>query len=145
MKQAIASYSLRGKWSIADEDLIELPIACAYVTGNDTKKLLARIDRTQEGANALVKRLDDLVEDVDRQFKEELDEIFLRLLADIGRYRLHLKYFRFAHRVLNRISVITEPDEIQLARAGGRLYELLSEEENKLLESSAPQVIHPAF
>jgi|TARA_B110000483_G_scaffold144175_1_gene172123 hypothetical protein len=142
MKQAIASYLLRGKWSIADEDLIELPIACAYVTGNDTKKLLARIDRTQEGANALIKRLDDLVEDVDKQFKEELDEIFLRLLADIGRYRLHLKYFRFAHRVLNRISVITEPDEIQLARAGGRLYELLSEEENKLLESSAPQVIH---
>lgn len=142
MKQAIASYLLRGKWSIADEDLIELPIACAYVTGNDTKKLLARIDQTQEGANALIKRLDDLVEDVDRQFKEELDEIFLRLLADIGRYRLHLKYFRFAHRVLNRISVITEPDEIRLARAGGRLYELLSEEENKLLESSAPEVIH---
>ena len=36
MKQAIESYLLRGKWSIADEDLIELPIACAYFTVNDT-------------------------------------------------------------------------------------------------------------
>ena len=141
-KQAIVSYLLRGEWSIADEDLIKLPIACAYVTSNDTKKLLTRIDRTQEGAIALIKRLDGLVEDVDRQFKEELDEIFPRLLADLGRYRLHLKYFRFAHRVLNRISVIIEPDEMQLARVGGRLYELLSEEENKLLESSGPEVIH---
>ncbi|MDG1443572.1 MAG: hypothetical protein P8R02_12930 [Pseudomonadales bacterium] len=142
LKQAIAAYLLRGKWSIADEDLIELPVACAYIAGNDKKKLLSRVDQTREGAAALIKRLDDLVENVDRQFKDELDEVFLKLLADLGRYRLHLKYFRFAHRVLNRISVITEPQEIQLARAGGRLYELLAEDENQLLESSGPEVIH---
>lgn len=65
-KQAIVSYLLRGEWSIADEDLIKLPIACAYVTSNDTKELLTRIDRTQEGAIALIKRLGGLVEDVDR-------------------------------------------------------------------------------
>ena len=131
MKQAIASYLLRGEWFIADEDLIELPIACAYTGGNDTKMLLTRIDRKKEGAIALTKRLDDL-----------LDEIFVRLPADLDRYRLHQKYFRFAHRGLTRISVITEPDEIQLARAGGRLYELLSEEENRLLESSEHKVIN---
>lgn len=142
MKEAIAAYLLRGKWSIADEDLIELPVACAYVAGNDAKKILNRIDRTREGAVALIKRLDDLVEDVNKQFKEELDEKFLRLLADLGRYRLHLKYFRFAHRILNRVSVITEPEEIQLARAGGRLYELLAEDENDQLDTSEPEVIH---
>ncbi len=142
LKEAITAYVLKGNWSTADQDVMDLNVACAYVAGNDSKKILARIDQSKEGAPELIKRLDNLVSEVNKEFKEEVDEKFLRLLTDICRYRLHVKYFRFAHRILNRLKVISEPQEIQLAKAGGNLYELLGFEEHKEQELSDPKIIH---
>jgi hypothetical protein len=140
-REAIACYQLRGDWSLKDQQIMDVRLACAYVAGNDTKKILAKLDATQEGTATLLKRLDAVAEALPRLIKDEGEEYFLRILSDLCRYRLHLKYFRFAHRALNRIQVITEPEAIQLAKAGGKLYELLRRSELKDQEDNEPQIV----
>jgi hypothetical protein len=63
-------------------------------------------------------------------------------MSDLCRYRLYLKYFRFTHRILNRINLMSAADEIQLARSGGKLYELLNHEELQEIEVKRPRIIH---
>lgn len=140
-REAVACYLLRGNWSASDQLLLDIRLACAYIAGNDSKKAIGRLEQSREGAAGLVKRLDDLTEQISKVIKEEGDEYFLRILADLFRYRLHLKYFRFAHRALNRINVITEVQEIQLARAGGHLYELIDEGELKEVSTVESEIV----
>ena len=142
LKEAIAGLALREKWSTKDQDILELPIACAYIAGKDRKKILTRIDQSKESAVAFIHRLDALVEEVSRQFKKEIEEKFLRMLTDFSRYRMHLKYYRFAHRVFNRLNVVLEPQKIELARSSGNLYELLGNKEIKVAETTEPEIIH---
>jgi len=140
-REAVACYLLRGSWSASDQLLLDIRLACAYVAGNDSKKALGRLDQSREGAVGLVKRLDDLMDQISKVIKEEGEEYFLRILSDLFRYRLHLKYFRFAHRALNRINVITDAKEIQLARAGGQLYELIDEDELKEFSTIESEIV----
>jgi len=142
MKEAIAAYILREKWIRANKETLKLELACAYIAGNDTKKILSKLDLEKESTEALIKRFDEIKIEVNRFYKEELDEKFLRLFSDFCRYRLHLKYYRFAHRILNRINLISTPEELSLARAGGKLYELLRLEESQELELKEPEIIH---
>ena len=54
-----------------------------------------------------------------------------------------MKFYRFAHRVFNRLSIITDPHKIQLAKAGGNLYQLLSGDEVKeVAEDDQPEIAH---
>jgi hypothetical protein len=141
-KEAVACYLLRGNWTAKDQLLLDIRYACAYIAGNDSKKAIARLDPSREGAASLLRKLDDLELQLAKSIKEEGDEYFLRMLSDLFRYRLHLKYFRFAHRALNRIKVITEAQEIQLAKAGGTLYELLDEAGLKDVKKTEKEIIH---
>jgi hypothetical protein len=140
-REAVACYLLRGNWSASDQLLLDIRLACAYIAGNDSNKAIGRLDQSREGAVGLVKRLDDVAEQISKVIKEEGEEYFLRILSDLFRYRLHLKYFRFAHRALNRINVITEAQEIQLARAGGHLYELIDAAELKETSTTESEIV----
>ncbi len=141
LKETMAGYLLKGNWSTADERIIDLRSACAFVAGNDTRKILGRIDRSKSGAEKLIKRLDRLAKELNKQFVEESDSKFLQLLVDLSRYRLHIKSFRFGHSALNRINIISDPEEIQLARAGGKLYELTGPGDSMDLNAEEQEVI----
>lgn len=141
-KEMIAGYIIREDWSMAYEDLIDISSACAYVAGNDARRILSKMDQSREGATALVKQMDEWAKEVNRRFKEEATEFSLRMLTDLSRFRLHLKYFRFAHRMFNRLNVITEPEQIQLSRAGGHLYRLLGSHQTKDTEATEPEIVH---
>ncbi len=143
-KIMIAGYVLREEWLPAWDDILDVASACAYVAGQDDKRILARIDQSKEGALLMIKKLDELSKKAARVYKEDMDEIRVRILTDVSRYRLHLKYFRFAHRIFNRISVLTEPEEIHLSRANGRLYQLTGREEDEDDVLHEPQIIHHA-
>lgn len=140
-KELIACYLIRGDWSLKDQRIIDIRLACAYIAGNDAKKIQSKTDMEQDGAVNLFKRLDAVTDSLPKLLKEEGDEYFLRALADLFRYRLHLKYFRFAHRALNRIKVVTDLEEIQLAKAGGNLYELLRNDEIKEQLDTEPEIV----
>ncbi|MEX2326279.1 MAG: hypothetical protein WD558_00985, partial [Pseudomonadales bacterium] len=132
----------RDEWHTAYDELIDHQTACAYVAGNDAKKILLRIDQAKDGAQGLIKQMNEWAKEADRIYNDELDEISLRVLTDLARFRLHLQYYRFAHRIFNRLNVITEPQEIQLAKAGGHLYRLPGSDTVSGGEAREPQIIH---
>lgn len=142
-KQVLASYALREKLTQADLDLIDIDDAVALVAGNDNRKAAALVDSTKEGAALLQAKLDECIKEFDRLNREAADELLVRLLTDYSRFRMHLKYARLAHRLFNRINVITDPEKIQLAKAGGSLYRLMSRDEVKDVNSDeAPEIVH---
>ena len=144
-KEMAAGYLLRDHWQPAWDDLLDISLACAYIAGNDSKRILARIDQSKEGAGAFIKRLDECAKELNQRLRNERDEFTLRMLTDLGRFRLHLKYFRFAHRMFNRINVITEPQKIQLSKAGGHLHRLLGTEQGKDQTQTEPEIVHHAI
>ncbi|MBV1879716.1 MAG: hypothetical protein KUG79_18890 [Pseudomonadales bacterium] len=144
-REVIGGFLLRGKWTSQDQELMSVAHACAYVAGNQTKKITARLDESRLAASGMIGRLDGIAKEVDKHFKTAKEERFLNLLTDLSRYRLHLKYYRFAHRVFNRIAVLTNAEELKQSRAGGHLYELLGHEESKQLAVEAPIIIHHAM
>lgn len=140
-KELVACYLIRGEWSLRDHQVLDPRLASAYVAGNDAKKILSKVDLSLDGASTLIKRLDEIADNLPKVIKSEGEEYFLRALADMFRYRLHLKYFRFAHRALNRINVITDDEQIQLAKAGGQLYELLKKDEVQEQRNKEPEIV----
>ena len=144
LRRVLASYALREKLTQIDLNLIDIEDALSLVSGVDPRKANAVVDMNREGAVALVTRLQESAAEFERMYRDSSDELVIRLLTDHSRYRMHLKYYRLAHRIFNRISVITDPQKIQLARAGGHLYRLVSSEEIKevVAEDDQPQVVH---
>lgn len=146
LRKALVSYALREKLGQQELDLIDVEDVLELVSGNDSRKVHDAIDLAHEGAAALATKLEACRNEFDQQFRESEDELFLRFLTDFCRYRMHLKYYRLAHRVFNRITVITEPEKIQLAKAGGHLYQLLSSDEVKDIGvDETPEVVHHAI
>jgi hypothetical protein len=143
LRVVLASYALRERLTQQDLDIIEIEEALALVSGNDSRRPKNVVDTTKEGAAALQAKLEEAVAEFDRLNKEMPEDLLVKLLADYSRYRLHHKYYRFAHRIFNRLTVITDPQKIQLAKAGGHLYRLLSSAEVKEVSlDDEPEIVH---
>lgn len=140
-KRMYAAYLLRASWTERHAELIAIRSACDYIIGIDRKKILKEIDQTEDGALGLVKKLDQLSDYMEKKFKEELDDKLLQMITDWSRYRLHLKCFRFAHRVYSRINVITDEEKLRLSRESGQLHELLDEKDYKEGDSTSTEII----
>lgn len=146
LRLALASYALREKLVQADLEQLNVEEVLELVSGNDSRRIQDVVDMAEEGAAALVAKLEECRKEFEQQLKDEPEELFVRFLTDYCRYRMHLKYYRLAHRVFNRISVITEPEKIQLAKAGGHLYQLLSGDEVKDVGADeTPEIVHHAI
>ena len=143
VRRLLVSYALRDKVTQADLDLIELEDILGFVSGLESEQVHDLVAGTAEGCLALQTKLEECKARFDRMMRESEDDLTVRLLTDYCRYRQHLKFYRFAHRMFNRLSVITEPQKIQLAKAGGNLYRLLSSAEVKNIGSDEkPEVVH---
>lgn len=139
----LASYGLREKLTQSDLDLIEIEDALRFVSGLDARKATEILDISKEGALVLQAKLEECQKSFDRLYREEEDELFMRFLTDYSRYRLHLRYYRLAHRLFNRLSVITDPQKIQLAKAGGNLYRLMTGSEIREVGlDETPEIVH---
>lgn len=143
IRKVLVSYALREKVTQADLDLIDLEGILGFVSGVEPEKVQKLVDGTAEGGAALQERLEEYKVEFDKMMRESEDDLTVRMLTDYCRYRLHLKYYRFAHRMFNRLSVTTDPQKIQLAKAGGNLYRLLSSVEVKEVGADeAPEIVH---
>ncbi|HAJ76308.1 MAG TPA: hypothetical protein DCM64_07615 [Gammaproteobacteria bacterium] len=61
---------------------------------------------------------------------------------DFSRFRQQLKYFRFAHRAFNRMSLLTAADELKLSKTAGTLYLLPTSAE---IEEDEERICHHAI
>jgi len=141
----LASYQLRHAWSELDNELIEIEQACKYVAGIDANKIAARVSIQEKGAFELLKRLDELARDNAMRFKDEVEELVLKCLTDYFRYRLHLRNYQLAHRIFNRLNVISDPEQAHLSRVNGHLYELLGNAEAAAANGDEPLIVHHAI
>ena len=62
----------------------------------------------------------------------------MRFLSVLATYRQHQKFFRFAHRVFNRISILHDEEQMRLSSQVGTLYQLptadeVTEGENRIV------------
>ena len=143
IRLVLASYPLREKVTQADLDLIELEDILGFVSRVASGKIQDLVNGAAEGGPALQAKLEECKVEFDKMMRGSEDDLTVRLLTDYCQYRLHLKYYRFAHRMFNRLSVITEPQEIQLAKAGGHLYrELSSAEVKNIGADETPEIVH---
>ncbi len=141
-REMVAGHALAEKVTQQDLDMLDIQIMCRFVAGIDVKKTVAQVDLTREGASTLVDKLKLAQGTVDSLIREASPQQYLRVLSDVCRYRLHLRYYRFAHRVFNRLNVIVDPEKVQLAKAGGNLYRLMNSEEVKQVASEEPEIVH---
>ena len=131
LRNLYAVYFMREKMEQQDFSMIKAEDAVEAVAGRNTDKLINTINVEMEGGGALKKKLKELAGEADKGIKQNADEYFGRALSDWARFRLHLKYFRFAQRMFNRINLIIDEEALQLAKAGGKLYQLWDSEEIK--------------
>lgn len=142
LKRLAAGRLMRERWSVRMSQLLEIEDAAAYAADADRKKILSKIDRSQEGAGKLVEFLEELAETAEEQHNKAEDELTLALLTDYSRFRLHLRYFRIAHRLFNRITVRTDPEKIESLAAAGSLYQMFGTEETLAGDGEEPQIVH---
>lgn len=120
--QLAASSKASRIWKPAMLEFMELSNLCSLLAGgisfDDFEK---RYKLEQRLGPAEIKELKAAVKETRQADEYETLVTFLRSLA---RYRMHLKYYRFAHRLFNRISILTDPEKLQLSSQAGTLYQL---------------------
>lgn len=141
VKRMYAAYLLRAAWLERFAQVLDIKSACDYIIDIDRKKILSGIDQTKDGALALVKTLDQLSDHFNNKYKNEIEGKVLQMVTDWSRYRLHLKCFRFTHRVFSRISIITDPEKLKLSREAGHLHELMDDKEYKSNDEKEAEII----
>ena len=137
--QLTASIHTRRMWSRQLAQIMNPLMLSRYLGGeltfNDFQK---RLNRQYEFSPAEVKSMKQAVKDVKNELDKNTSDILIRFLSILSQYRLHLKYYRFTHRVFNRISILADDDKIRLSSEAGTLFELpmtkeISDDENRIV------------
>ena len=80
---------------------------------------------SDEEENVLKKSLKEISQAISKNLNDNL----INILVDISRFRLHLKYTRFAHRIFNRMSILTDDGDIELSKQARTLFQLYCADE----------------
>lgn len=126
----IASPHVQRIWSPALAEQIEGRILCQYLGGLiNTQKLQNRALNGKTFTPAQLKQFESMRQEIKREAGPGQMECILGILQDISRFRLHLKYYRLAHRAFNRLRILKLESELTLSKEAGTLYSLLTPHE----------------
>ena len=140
LAQLLASQYMRRSVNPTILEHVDLKIVCQFLCGNITAaKLQDSISGGQHLNNEQIKSLESLKLKIKEQTSKADAVDSLKLLLDFSRFRQQLKYYRFAHRVFNRLSLLTAEDEIKLSKAAGTLYLLPTSSE---IEEDEERICH---
>lgn len=91
-------------------------LLCQYLAGECSIKRLqdpalgSRIINDEEQ-----EVLKQSIKEISVSINKNLNDVLVNILTDISRFRLHLKYTRFAHRIFNRVSILTDDSDIEFS------------------------------
>lgn len=142
LKLFLASYETRKIWAEVFNEELDARILCQYLAGEASIKRLedqARGGRMLNDEEKL--KLKESLREIAQAASKNLNENLLHILVDISRFRQHLKYTRFAHRLFNRMKVLTDADEITLSRQAQTLFQLPCADE---IEEDEAKIVHHA-
>ena len=130
MKQLSASSYTRKIFNRHLAQVMDPLVLSKYLGGELAyKDFLKRLNREYQFTKTEEKSLKDTQQEVKHEIENNASEVLVKFLSVVAQYRLHLKYYRFAHRVFNRFSILTEPEQIKLSSQAGTLYQILREQE----------------
>ncbi len=130
-KPLIASQQVSKVWNAALAERFDPRLLCQFFGGQIPLRKL--IDQAGKKAlpDTLLEKIEQGCEEVKKQASGHGRRNTALILEDISRYRLHLKYYRFAHRCFNRLKILKHPDDIALSREAGTLYTLFTATERE--------------
>lgn len=143
LPQLLASHYMKRAINPTILEHVDLKVICQYLSG---KLTLEKLQDSITGGASLnseqLKSLDALREKINEKIaKSDLTDT-LKLLVDFSHYRKNLKYYRFAHRAFNRMSILTSEDDIKLSKSAGTLYALPTSSE---IEEDDERICHHAI
>ncbi len=140
LSQMLASHYMRRSLSNSITEHLDLKSLCQYLSGKIT------LDKLTEGLSQgsslnveQVRTLENLRNETEEKVARANSEDILLLIQDVSSYRRKLKFFRFAHRAFNRISILTTEDDIRLSKSAGTLYQLPTSNE---IEQDDARICH---
>lgn len=123
LAQLLSSHYLRRSLNPLIMEHVDLKTVCQFLSGNiTTNKLQDSISGGSKLSPEQVKSLETLRAKLKSQVSKVDAADALKLLIDISRYRQGLKYFRFAHRAFNRLTLLSSDQDLKLSKSAGTLY-----------------------
>ncbi|MFT4814632.1 MAG: hypothetical protein ACI80L_000018 [Pseudohongiellaceae bacterium] len=123
LAQLLSSHYMRRSLNPLIMERIDLKTVCQFLSGNITiSKLQDTISGGIKLSSEQVKSLESLKGKLKDQVSKADAADSLKLLGEISRYRRGLKYFRFAHRVFNRFTLLSSEQDLKLSKSAGTLY-----------------------
>ncbi|MAM70545.1 MAG: hypothetical protein CMP91_05305 [Gammaproteobacteria bacterium] len=136
----VASYETRKIWSEKFNQELDPRVLNQYLAGECAiKRLQDQSHGGRELSNDELSLLKESGKQINLLVRKNLDDQLQRILIDIARFRLHLKYTRFAHRIFNRMNVLTVKEDIELSRQARTLYQLPCADE---IEDDEAKIVH---
>lgn len=138
--QMLASHYMKRSLSPSILEHVDLKTLCQYLAG------LIPLTKLTESLNAgarlnseQLKSLEQLRSEIEAKVAKADNSDILRMLLDISRYRRLLKYYRFAHRAFNRMSLLSADEDIKLSQSAGTLYAIPTSAE---IEQDEARICH---
>ncbi|MDA0278992.1 MAG: hypothetical protein O3C29_00895 [Proteobacteria bacterium] len=143
LAQLLSSHYMRRSLNPLIMERIDLKTVCQFLSGNITiSKLQDSISGGIKLSSEQVKSLESLKGNLKDQVSKADAADSLKLLAEISRYRRGLKYFRFAHRVFNRFTLLNSEQDLKLSKSAGTLYLMPT---NTEIEEDDERICHHAI
>ncbi|MFT7472519.1 MAG: hypothetical protein ACI8XU_002417 [Kiritimatiellia bacterium] len=143
LAQLLSSHYMRRSLNPLIMEQIDLKTVCQFLSGNITiAKLQDSISGGIKLSSEQVKSLESLKAKLKDQVSKADAADSLKLLGEISRYRRGLKYFRFAHRVFNRFTLLSSEQDIKLSKSAGTLYLMPTSSE---IEEDDERICHHAI
>lgn len=143
LQQLAASSALKKFMTPLILEHVETKNVCLFLMGKITlQKLQESISGNHKLNSEQIKALEQHREAITEQKGSQSFQLALDLLDDIGKFRRDLKLYRFAHRAFNRISILTDEDDLKLSKSAGTLYQLPTHSE---VEEADAKICHHAI
>lgn len=143
LAQLLSSHYMRRSLNPLIMEHVDLKTVSQFLSGNITS---AKLQDSISGGNKLSPEQIKSMEALRAQLKDQVSKAdaadSLKLLVDISRYRRHLKLFRFAHRAFNRLTLLTNEEDLKLSKSAGTLYLLPTSAE---IEADDERICHHAI
>ncbi len=134
-KPLIASVHLADIWNETLAERFDARTLCQYLSSQITlKKLQERASGKKVLSEKYLTLLEKTVAEIDSQATTCSRQSAAKILEDVCRFRLHLKYYRFAHRAFNRLNILKNPEDIELSKQAETLYTLFTDGEREELD-----------
>lgn len=138
----LASHYMRKSLSPTILQVVDLKIVCQYLAGLiPLEKLTDSLPPGSRLNNEQLKSLEEARSQIQDKVSKADDNDVRKLLMDISRYRRSLKFYRLCHRAFNRLSILSNEEDIKLSKSAGTLYLLPSSSE---VEQDETRICHHA-